>query len=1036
MIDFFKTQMDYIQFFYGLAFITLASVCFIMVRGKESRLPWVWLGLFGLTHGIYEWLDMAEDFVGEGQLLNAVNLLFGVVSFIFLAEFGRSGTARLQGRGQGRSIFLPLLILSGLGVFGGWDGLTAAYRLTLGLVGGLWASYALFLAAKCVEKPAGRWLASGGVAVGLYGITAGLVGPYAHFFPATLLNGEVFFRVCGFPVQLVRGSLAIATAVSVWVYSQVPTGVKDGELTRPKRPRHTFIPVVLLLCIIAAGWVLTQFAGNHARDEQIKTGNLLVSSLRDNLAYFMEDARHAALERAASPPLAAALLSGSSLDIERARIILGQSSSENNARPYASYLFNNKGELILSYGYEKSADLVRLFLRHSRAEVGGYFVADSTSHRGSYIASAPVWDDRGRILGTTVVQVNLKEIEAWFRKYPSFFLIDNHGIVLLSNDDRMFLRSLWPLPTDVQKKIAASSQFGSGPFNPVVSNEVVDGGHVTFDGKQFLVTRRFLGNDGWSIVLLNSTGHVSAYRLFSIFTTFVFFGLTFLFFGALHFTREAAAKISASERRYRSLVEGSPDGIILFDERGRCLTINSAGLSLIDRAENEVIGKGLNELLAGENRRNLDQDLERVLQGTMISFETEIVRSYGKRMTWSVILNPVYDFDGVIRRFMGIIVDVTDRRYAEATLKKSETNFRELSQQFHTLLDAIPDILLLLSPDLKVLWANRGAAFRLGMEISAMKGKYCYELWHRRSTGCEDCHVMRTFQTGEAEISQRTTANGRLFESKSFPIKDETGNVSNVIQIISDVTEKVTLRAEAMRASHLASLGELAAGVAHEINNPINGIINYAQILVNSLERERREGEIAGRIIKEGNRVAGIVRSLLSFARERKEGKAPVSVVKILHEAITLTEAQIRKDGTHLKIHLPPDLPEIIASQQQIEQVFLNLISNARYALNKKYPGTHEDKHLEISGEKIVSDGSSYVRVTFHDKGTGIPAEIFDKVMNPFFSTKPSGEGTGLGLSISHGIVRDHGGRILIESSEGKFTTIMVHLPFKEKDGR
>ena len=1029
MSDFFKTQMDYINFFYGLAFITLASVCFIMVKGKENRLPWVWLGLFGLTHGVYEWLDTAEDFFGDGQVLNAVSLLLGVVSFIFLTEFGRSGTARLQGRGQGRLIFVPLLILGGLGVFGGWDGLAAAYRFTLGLVGGLWASHALFLAAKRVEKPAGRWLVGGGAAIGLYGITAGLGGPYAPFFPASLLNGEVFSRAFGFPVQLVRGILAIATAVSVWGYSQMPSIEADTQITRPNKPKNTFFPVALLLCIIGAGWVLTQFAGNHARDEQIKTGNILVSALTDNLADVMEDARHAALEKATSQTLAAALLSGNGRDIARARIVLGRYSYENNARYPSSYLFNNKGELILSYGPEKNADLARLFLRYSRAEVRGYFVADSTAHRGSYIAGAPVWDDRGHIIGSTVVQVNLKEIEAGFRKYPFCFLIDDHGIVFLSNDERMFLRSLWPLPADVQKKISASGQFGRASFNPLVSDEAVDRGHVTFEGKQFLVSRRFLGHDGWSIVLLNSTGHIRAYRLFSIFTTFVFFGLTFLFFGALHFTREAAAKISASERRYRSLVEGSPDGIILFDDRSTCLTINSAGLSLIDRAENEVIGKGLSEILSGEHRQSFDEDVRQVLQGTMLSFETEMARSDGKIMIWSVILNPVYDFDGSIRRFMAIVVDITDRRNAEATLKEREKNFRELSQQFHTLLDAIPDILLLLSPDLKVLWANRYAAFRLDMETSAMKGKYCYELWHRRYMQCEDCHVRRTFQTGEAEISQRTTANGRLFESKSFPIKDETGSVSNVIQIISDVTEKVTLRAEAMRASHLASLGELAAGVAHEINNPINGIINYAQILVNNLEKEKKEGEIASRIIKEGNRVAGIVRSLLSFARERKEEKAPVSISKILHEAITLTEAQIRKDGVKLNIHFPQDLPEITANQQQIQQVFLNLISNARYALNKKYPGAHEDKFLQIAGEKIVNDDSSYIRVTFHDQGTGIPDDILDKVMNPFFSTKPSGEGTGLGLSISHGIVKNHGGRIMIESSEGRFTTVMVDLP-------
>ena len=239
-----------------------------------------------------------------------------------------------------------------------------------------------------------------------------------------------------------------------------------------------------------------------------------------------------------------------------------------------------------------------------------------------------------------------------------------------------------------------------------------------------------------------------------------------------------------------------------------------------------------------------------------------------------------------------------------------------------------------------------------------------------------------------------------------------------------------------MRAGHLASLGELAAGVAHEINNPINGIINYAQIIANKSEKRSKESDIADRIIKEGNRIAVIVSSLLSFARERKEEKVTVGIKRILHDSITLTEVQIRKEGIILKMDLSPRLPEIIANPQQIQQVFLNVISNARYALNKKYPGSHEAKTIEISDKKLVIDGAPYVRLIFYDQGTGIPANIIDKVLNPFFSTKPSGEGTGLGLSISHGIINDHGGSLQIESMEAEFTRIIIDLPAIGRNGR
>lgn len=154
-----------------------------------------------------------------------------------------------------------------------------------------------------------------------------------------------------------------------------------------------------------------------------------------------------------------------------------------------------------------------------------------------------------------------------------------------------------------------------------------------------------------------------------------------------------------------------------------------------------------------------------------------------------------------------------------------------------------------------------------------------------------------------------------------------------------------------------------------------------------------------------------------------------MSVHEIVSDALILTGPQLRKEGTKIKLDMPEDLPKILANSQEIHQVFLNLTNNARYALNQKYPGRHDDKILEILGEKIAINSHSYVKITFYDHGTGIPAHIRDKVMNPFFTTKPAGEGTGLGLSICHNIINDHGGKLTIDSAEGKFTSISIILP-------
>jgi two-component system NtrC family sensor kinase len=238
------------------------------------------------------------------------------------------------------------------------------------------------------------------------------------------------------------------------------------------------------------------------------------------------------------------------------------------------------------------------------------------------------------------------------------------------------------------------------------------------------------------------------------------------------------------------------------------------------------------------------------------------------------------------------------------------------------------------------------------------------------------------------------------------------------------------MQTETLRAGHLASIGELAAGVAHEINNPINSIINFAQIMMDEVKKgEMPAEEIPEMIIKEGDRVASIVSSLLSFARVNEKDKKPIDTRDVLDEVLALTEAQIIKDGINLTIDFPKGLNRVLADFQQIEQVFLNIINNARFALNQKHAKAHPKKNFIIHGAEEVFDDKNYIEITFVDYGTGIPSSIIDKIYNPFFSTKPSGIGTGLGLAISHGIITDHGGKLIFQSSYGEYTKVTVLLP-------
>ncbi len=175
--------------------------------------------------------------------------------------------------------------------------------------------------------------------------------------------------------------------------------------------------------------------------------------------------------------------------------------------------------------------------------------------------------------------------------------------------------------------------------------------------------------------------------------------------------------------------------------------------------------------------------------------------------------------------------EIFERNRAEIALRKSKQNFKDLSQKFQVILDGIPDALTLLSPDLKVVWANKGAASLLNKNLLSLSGQHCYQLWQNKSSACEECLGLACFKGGEPLDGTRITADGRIWGKRVFPLKDEDGLVTNVIEWSSDITEKIKLAEESEAANRLASLGVLSAGVAHEINNPNAMILLNAPVL-------------------------------------------------------------------------------------------------------------------------------------------------------------------------------------------------------------
>jgi signal transduction histidine kinase len=277
----------------------------------------------------------------------------------------------------------------------------------------------------------------------------------------------------------------------------------------------------------------------------------------------------------------------------------------------------------------------------------------------------------------------------------------------------------------------------------------------------------------------------------------------------------------------------------------------------------------------------------------------------------------------------------------------------------------------------------------------------------------------------------------RLIAWSNVCLFDEQGRVTGHLSSGQDVTQQRAAESQARQSQKLESIGTLASGVAHEINNPINGVMNYAQLIK---DRAGNGGagleEFADEIIKDANRVARIVRNLLAFARREKGTRAPAGMKEIVEDAISLTGAALRRDQIKVSMNIPEELPDLMCHAQQLEQVAVNLLMNARDALNSKYYGGDEQKTITVAVIPVEkewvegkSDGKAGVRLTVEDHGTGISESVRARMFDPFFTTKPRGKGTGLGLSILHGIVEEHGGRISVESEEGEWTRFHVDLP-------
>ena len=492
MTTFFQGQMDYIFFFYGLAFIGLGVVAYILSKEVNQRLPWGWLALFGFTHGVNEWLDLVALVWGDGVWFGALRWAVMTASFLCLVEFGRLSLTQTRGRGPGRWLLVVLALAAGLGALDGWSGLNATTRYFLGLVGSLGAGWALFAEARQADSKCRPSLLAGGVGFILYGLATGVVVPQAGFFPANTLNYETFTSLTGLPIQLVRGLLAVWIAAMSVGYFQVAQSEGDERRHR-YRARYLYVVVAALAVILAGGWFLTQSLGNLAW-QQVRKGGLAHNQLAiQRLTFEIQEAEEAVKAMSGSPWIAPALESRSPQTLAQANSVLDRYQQRFGAA--VAYLMDASGATIASSNRGDPDSFVgqkyafRPYFQEAMAGTAGrHFALGVTSKKRGFYTSHPVVDPAGKVIGVAVFKMTMTRFQQELKEFDPAFLIDPQGIVFVASRPDLDYHSLWPVA--VTDPAGFKAQYGTDRFTPIFSQPLHDDARIEFNGRRYMVTRQ------------------------------------------------------------------------------------------------------------------------------------------------------------------------------------------------------------------------------------------------------------------------------------------------------------------------------------------------------------------------------------------------------------------------------------------------------------------------------------------------------------------------------------------------------------------
>ena len=460
------------------------------------------------------------------------------------------------------------------------------------------------------------------------------------------------------------------------------------------------------------------------------------------------------------------------------------------------------------------------------------------------------------------------------------------------------------------------------------------------------------------------------------------------------------------------IVAALADAVVVTGTDRRILTANRAAGALFGRPLEDLPGTAIDDLVVSAERQHVAEREHRAVEGEEQHYETKVVRGNGEERSVAVSTTPLV-IEGELLGTVATLRDITQQQSEQETLARSEARYRNL-------IESASDAIVTLDANGRFTTVNHAAEIVSGYRRGELVG-----LWFAPLLPDDELpKALANFQkalAGETGLfeSQFYRKDGEIrFISITYstPQKDE-----EVLCLIRDVTDQKMLQEQLIQSEKMSAIGQLVSGVAHELNNPLAGISAFAQLLLSEKRFPPDQRTAAEMIYAEARRASRIVQNLLTFARQRKPERTPTQVNQVLDDTLELRGYELRVRGIDVQRDYDEQVPETMADAHQLQQVFLNLITNAEQAMER----SERDKQRLTVRTRRAGD---MLRIDIEDTGPGIPPNLLERIFNPFFTTKPTGSGTGLGLSISLGIVREHEGRIWAENA-AQGARFVIELP-------